>query len=347
MHSIPRAGDVNAGGRFGMKAAWYEKNGPARDVLRVGTMETPHPGAGEVRVRVHYAGINPSDVKRRAGWNNQRIPFPRVVPQMDGSGVIDEVGEGVDRHRVGERVWLHSTGWKRPFGTAAEYAVTPQDRALPLPERIDLRVGASLGVPALTAHRAVFGQGSVSGRTVLVTGGAGAVGFYAIQLARWGGARVLATASGGVKNEEALRAGAEAVVDYRREDVAARVLELTGGHGVDHLVEVDFGANLPVTLKVLKPHGSIATYASMGQPLPAIPFYEMMNRNLRLLWVFVYELPEPVLAQAGLEIYAWLDGGQAKFPALHEYPLDEIAAAHEAVEAGALGKVVVRIGEPS
>lgn len=341
-------GPVNAGNEeAAMKACWYERNGPAREVLRLGTLDTPVPGPGEVRVRIHWSGVNPSDVKRRAGWNHQVIPFPRVVPQMDGSGVIDQVGEGVDPGRMGERVWLHSTAWKRPFGTAAEYAVTPQHRAVPLPAGIDLRVGASLGVPALTAHRAVFGFGSVAGRTVLVTGGAGAVGFYAIQLAKWGGARVLATTSGGDKAGEALRAGADAVIDYRREDVAARVLELTDGAGADHVVEVDFGANLPATLKLLKPHGGIATYASMGQPMPAIPFYEMMTRNLRVLWVFVYELPHPVLAQAGLEIEAWLAAGQVRFPRLHEFALDDIAAAHEAVESGLPGKVLVRVGGDS
>ncbi|MBA2961524.1 MULTISPECIES: NADPH:quinone reductase [Ramlibacter] len=329
-----------------MKACWYDTTGPAREVLRVGELPTPEPAAGEVRVQVQWAGINPSDVKRRAGWNNQRMPFPRVVPQMDGSGIVDRVGAGVDPKRVGQRVWLHSTAWKRPFGTAAEYAVTPQHRAVPVPAGVDLRLAASLGVPALTAHRAVFGQGPVRGRTVLVTGGAGAVGFYAIQLARWGGARVLATASGGAKNEEALRAGAEAVIDYRREDVAARVLELTGGLGVDHVVEVDFGANLLATLKLLQPHGSIATYASMAVPQPTLPFYEMMNRNLRLLWVFVYELPEPVLAQAYADLGAWLAQG-VQAPRWHEFALDDIAAAHEAVEAGALGKVLVRIGGAS
>jgi NADPH2:quinone reductase len=327
-----------------MKASWYEKNGPAREVLQVGELDTPEAGPGEVRVRIAWAGVNPSDVKRRAGWNKQSMPFPLVVPQMDGSGVIDQVGDGVDPRRLGERVWLHSTAWKRPFGTAAEYAVTPQHRAVHLPDGVDLRVGASLGVPALTAHRAVFGLGSVAGRTVLVTGGAGAVGFYAIQLSRWGGARVLATTSGGAKSDEALRAGADGVIDYRHEDVATRVLELTGGVGVDHIVEVDFGDNLATTLQVLKPHGGIAAYASMGQPTPTLPFYEMMNRNLRMLWVFVYELPQSVLAQAGLEIEAWLSTGQVQFPRLHEFALDDIAAAHEAVEAGELGKVLVRVG---
>jgi NADPH2:quinone reductase len=327
-----------------MKACWYDKTGPAREVLRLGELPTPEPAAGEVRVRVAWSGINPSDVKRRAGWNNQQMAFPRVVPQMDGSGTIDAVGEGVDPGRIGQRVWLHSTGWKRPFGTGAEFAVTPQHRAVPLPDGVDLRLAASLGVPALTAHRAVFGCGPVQGRTVLVTGGAGAVGFYAIQLARWGGARVLATTSGGEKTQEALRAGADAVIDYRTEDVADRVLALTGGEGVDHVVEVDFGANLQATLKLLKPHGSIATYASMGQPQPVVPFYAMMNRNLRLLWVFVYELTDDMLAKANVELEAWLATGQVKAPRWHEFALDDVAAAHEAVEAAAVGKVLVRVG---
>jgi len=326
-----------------MRAVWYERTGPAREVLNIGELDSTAPAPDEVKVRVHWAGVNPSDVKRRSGWNNQRMAFPRVVPQMDGSGVIVEVGKNVPSSRVGERVWLHSTGWKRPFGTAAEFAVTPQHRAVRLAQGVDLRAAASLGVPALTAHRTVFGLGPVSGRTVLVTGGAGGVGFYAIQMARWGGARVLATASGGDKGAEALRAGADAVIDYRTEDVAGRVLALTGGEGVDHVVEVDFGANLPATLRLLKPHGSIATYASMGQPNPTLPFYDLMLRNLRLLWVFVYELPPAVLGQASLDIEKWLADGEFKLPQMHEFALEDIAAAHEAVESGTQGKVLVRI----
>ena len=325
-----------------MKASWYEQTGPAREVLRIGELEPPIAKRGEVRVRVQWAGVNPSDVKRRAGWNNQRMAFPLVVPQMDGSGQIDQVGEGVDPSRIGERVWMHSTGWERAYGTAAEFAVTPEHRAIKLPQNVDFRLGASLGVPALTAHRAVFGCGPVKGKTVLVTGGAGAVGFYAIQLARWGGAKVLATASE-AKRQEASRAGAEFVIDYRGEDVAAKVLELTVGQGVDHVVDVDFGANLPATVKLLKAHGSIATYASMAQPSPTIPFYEMMFRNLRLLWVFVYELPQAVLIDAGEEINRWL-AGAVQLPQFHEFPLDRIVEAHEAVEDGCQGKVLVRVG---
>lgn len=326
-----------------MRASWYEATGPAREVLRVGELPDPQPGPGEVRVKMAWAGVNPSDVKRRAGWNNQRMAFARVIPQMDGSGVIDQVGAGVDPGRIGQRVWLHSTGWKRPHGTAAGYAITPSGRAFDLPAGVDLRVGASLGVPALTAHYAVLGQGPVSERTVLVTGGAGAVGFYAIQLARLGGARVLSTTSGGDKAAQATRAGAHAVIDYRREDVAARVLELTGGAGADHVVDVDFGANLPVVLRLIRPHGSIATYASMGEPRPALPFYDMMTRNLRLAMVFVYELPAQVLEHSAREIAHWVAGPGFRAPTFHEFALDDIAAAHEAVEAGTAGKVLVRI----
>src|SRR3954470_12538678 len=211
-----------------MRAVWYEKLGPAHEVLKAGEMPDPQPGPGEVRVRIAYSGVNPSDVKRRAGASVASMPFPRVIPDMDGSGVIDRVGAGVEEKRIGERVWLHSTQWKRPYGTAAEYAVTPSERAVPLPKNIAMEAAASLGVPAMTAHRAVFGHGSVTGRTVLVTGGAGAVGFYAIQLAKWAGGRVIATVSGGDKAALAKKAGADVVVNYK----AGKVEE-----PVDHIVE--------------------------------------------------------------------------------------------------------------
>lgn len=326
-----------------MQAVWYERNGAAREVLCSGTMEQPRPGAGEVLVRVEWSGVNPSDVKRRDGWNGQAMAFPRVVPGQDGAGVIEAVGEGVDAGRIGERVWLHSTGWKRPFGTSAQYAATPQERAIRLPAATSLHIGAGLGVPAMTAHRAVFGCGPVEGKTVLVTGGAGAVGFYAIQLARWGGARVLTTVSTPDKAAQARRAGAGEAIEYRTEDVAERVLSLTRGAGVDHIVEVDFAANLATTLKVLKSNGSMATYASMSQPQPAIPFYALMTKNLRLLWVFIYETAQDALDDAARDIGLWLESGTAVHPHFHIYPLDQTAAAHEAVEAGAIGKVLVSV----
>jgi NADPH:quinone reductase len=329
-----------------MKAGWYEQNGPAKEVLKFGERPDPEPGPGEVRVRIACSGVNPSDVKRRAGWNNQKVPFPWVVPNNDGAGVIDKVGAGVDGKRVGERVWLHSTGWKRPLGTAAEYTVTPHARAFPLPAGVPFEIGAGLGVPAMTAHRAVFGFGPVRGETVLVTGGAGAVGFYAIQLAKWGGARVLTTVSGAEKAAEAKRAGADHVVNYKTENVAERVMALTDGAGVDHVVEVDFGANLPITLAALKPNGSVATYASMTEPEPAIPFYPLMFKNVRLLWVFVYEMPQEAMADAGRDVNARLASGAAVHPRQHAFPLDRLADAHVAVEEGAVGKVIVSIASP-
>ena len=318
-----------------MRAVWYERLGPAHEVLKAGEMPDPQPGPGEVRVRIAYSGVNPSDVKRRAGSNVAAMPFPRVIPDMDGSGVIDRAGPGVDERRVGERVWLHSTQWKRAFGTGAEYAVTPASRAIALPKNVSLEAAASLGVPAMTAHRAVFGPGPVTGRTVLVTGGAGAVGFYAIQLAKWAGARVIATVSSDDKAALARKAGADSVVNYKSAKVEGPV---------DHIVEVDFGANLAQTLACLKDGGSIATYASMGKPEPAIPFYPMMFKNLRLLWVFVYEMPAEAIETAARDVNAWLAAGRAVFPPFTKFPLERLADAHVTVEKGAVGKVLVQCG---
>ena len=327
-----------------MKAVWYERAGAAREVLQYGEMPDPTPGPGELRVKIGYSGVNPSDVKRRAGSNGP-LAFPRIIPNMDGSGVIDRVGDGVDPGRIGERVWLHSTMWKRPFGTAAQYAVTLPERAYPLPANVSMAQGAGLGVPAMTAHRAVFGLGPVRGKTVLVTGGAGAVGFYAIQLARWGGARVLATVSSPEKAAAARRAGADALIDYKTQDVGAEVLRLTQGAGVDHVVEVDFGANLPATLICIKTGGSIATYASMTDPQPMLPFYQIMTKNLAVLWVLVYDMPARAMQDAARDVHAWLSDGSAVHQIARRFSLEDLVEAHLAVEGGhEIGKVIVEVG---
>ena len=272
-----------------MRAAWYEKNGPAAEVLQVGDMPVPEPAPGEVRVRVVASGLNPTDVKARAG--SRLMGFPRIVPHQDGAGVIEEVGAGVPASRIGERVWLFTVQWQRPWGTAAEHTVVPAALAVTLPANTGFAEGACLGIPAVTAHRCLFADGPVAGQTVLVTGGAGAVGHYAIQLAKWAGARVIATISSREKAVLAAEAGADHLVNYRTEDAAAHILELTGGAGVDRIVDVDFGANLAVSAKVIKTNGAIATYASIGDPEPRLPFYALMSRNAAIRPVLIYTMP--------------------------------------------------------
>ncbi|MFW5970027.1 MAG: NADPH:quinone reductase, partial [Halofilum sp. (in: g-proteobacteria)] len=222
-----------------MRAACYEKTGPAADVFRVEEVPLPEPGPGEVRVAVAFSGVNPSDVKTRSGARGGEPPFPRIVPHSDGSGTVDAVGEGVDSGRVGERVWLWNAAWGRPHGTAAEYLVLPAEQAVPLPDGVALETGACLGIPALTAYHAVHCHGGVAGQRVLIAGGAGAVGHSAIQIARAAGAaEIIATVSSGEKASIATAAGADTTIDYRREDVAARIGALTGGTGVDRVIEV-------------------------------------------------------------------------------------------------------------
>ncbi len=326
-----------------MRAAWYEQAGEAAAVIRIGELPTPEPGPGELLVRVKASGVNPHDVKKRLG-RRAAMEFARIVPHNDGAGVIERVGPGVPAERIGERVWVHSAQWHRPFGTAAEYVALPAALAVPLPEGTGFAEGACLGIPAMTAHRAVFADGSVYGRTVLVHGGAGAVGYYAIQFAKTAGAAVIATVSGPEKTAVAREAGADHAIDYRREDVAARVRALTGGAGVDRVVEVDFGKNLEVTRAVLKPNGVIAAYASEGDPTPAIPFYPMMFGSTTLRLVLVFVMPDDALRQAGADVSTMLARGALRHRIAERFPLERIAAAHEAVERGtAIGKVVVEI----
>jgi len=327
-----------------MRAAWYEKNGPAREVIKTGELPDPQPGPGEVRVRIHASGVNPSDVKRRIGNLGQAIRVPRVVPHSDGAGVIDAAGNGVPKARIGERVWLYNAQWQRADGTCAEFCCVPQALACRLPDCVDFAAGANMGIPAMTAHRAVFSRGDVRGKTVLVTGGAGAVGHYAVQIAKWAGARVVATASSEQKAALARGAGADEVVDYRREDVAARVMEITGGAGVDHIVEVDFGANLQASIKMLKPNGAIAAYASTRAPEPVLPYYPMMTRGLGIDLVFVYILPPEARAKALADLDTLLSAGLLQHNTGARFTLDQTAAAHEAQEAGTVvGNIVIDV----
>ena len=325
-----------------MKAAWYERNGPADEVLVVGELPDPHPGVGEVRIRLYASGVNPSDAKSRGG-SARKIAFPRQVPGSDGAGVIDEIGAGVPADRLGQRVWTWNAAWQRPFGTSAEYVVLPALQAVPLPEGAGFDAGACLGIPVITAHRAVFADGSPTGQTVLVSGGAGVVGHYAVQLARWAGARVITTVSSADKADHARAGGADAVIDYKREDVAARVLELTGGEGVDRIVEVEFAGNLELNLRVAKMDAVIATYGSMTRE-PQIPFFPLVSRNLVLRLVHMYGLPQAAKDHAIRDIAAWIAAGRAQFAIAERYPLERIVQAHQAVERGAkVGHVLLDI----
>jgi NADPH:quinone reductase len=325
-----------------MRAVWYERNGVA-DVLHVGEMPNPTPGPGEVRVRIVTSGINPSDWKRRQGLT-RRMEFPRVIPHQDGAGVIDRVGPGVPASRLGERVWLYESQIGRPFGTAAEYTVQPAAHAVPLPPNTSFAEGAGLGVPAMTAHRCVCADGPVTGKTVLVTGGAGAVGHYAIQFAKLHGAQVVATVSSEQKAQIALAAGADHTINYRTEDTAKRIRDLTGGAGVDHIVEVDFAGNFHVSREVLRSNGALAVYAAGVAPQPPVPL-QFKASNITVRFVLVYDMPEPAKHAAVQEITPLLEGGKLHHLAGPHFPLGSAREAHLAVEGGAIGKVVLEVAE--
>ncbi len=324
-----------------MKAVWYEQNGPA-DVLQVGEMADPQPGPGEVRVRVISSGVNPSDWKRRQGLT-RRIDFPRVIPNQDGAGIIEQVGKGVPASRVGERVWLFEAQNNRPFGSAAEYTVQPAGHAVLLPANTTFTEGACLGVPAMTAHRCVFADGPVDGKTVLVTGGAGAVGNYAVQLAKLAGATVISTVSSGEKARIAVEAGADHTVNYRTEDVVQRVSDITGGAGVDLIVEVDFAANFNVSREILAPNSTLAIYAAGTAAQPPVPLgFRSSNVNVR--FVLVYDMPEPAKDAAVKDINELLEAGKLTHLLGPRFPFESTADAHRAVEGGAIGNVTIDVG---
>ncbi|MBZ9653682.1 NADPH:quinone reductase [Phyllobacterium lublinensis] len=322
-----------------MKAAWYERNGTARDVLVVGELPTPRPAPGEVLVRVHFSGINPSDVKSRRG---RPVPGPRVVPHSDGAGIIEAVGEGVPESRIGERVWLWNGQWKRAMGTAAEFIALPSEQAVGLPDGVDFAVGACLGIPGLTAMHAVNLLAPIKGKSVLVTGAASAVGHYVTQMAAARGARVIGTASA-EKAGHARSAGATDIIDYKKADVAARVLELTNGNGVNAVIDMDFSTTARLlSAGILGAHGKYVCYGSNVPGDNAVPFGDLLFRSLTLQFFLVYELQPDDRAAAIADLDTMLRTGALDHTIGARFPLAEIVAAHEAVEAGQLvGNVVL------
>lgn len=296
---------------------------------------------------ISSSGVNPSDVKSRSG-SRRKMGFPLVIPHSDGAGIIDRVGVGVSTNRVGQRVWTFNAAWNRAHGTAAQYVVLPQAQAVPLPASIDFVAGACLGVPFLTAHRAVFADGSVNGSVVLVQGGAGVVGHYAVQLAKWGGATVLATVGDEDRAAHARLAGADHTINYKRERVVDRVLEITGGSGVDRVVEVEFGSNVADDVSMLKGGGVIATYGSSAVPLPQLPYYDIVPKNIVVRTILVYTISEEARQLAISDLGAWLSSSARHFSIAHRLPLESIAEAHETVERGAkLGHVILDIAGPA
>jgi NADPH:quinone reductase len=324
-----------------MRAAYYERNGSAREVLRVAEVETPPPGRGEVRVRLRTSGVNPSDVKNRAGLT-RKIAFPRVIPHSDGAGEIEAVGEAVSPARVGERVWVWNGQWRRAFGTAAQSIVLPAEQAVPLPAKTSFEDGACLGIPAYTGYQAVVLAGVGEGSTVLVAAGAGAVGHYAIQFAKKRKATVITTVSSQAKAELARHAGADHAIDYKRENVGERVKEMTGGRGVDAVIEMDLAANAKLLPDVLTPNGVVAIYGGSAAE-PAIPFQFLLQNSIALKFFLVYLMPQDLRTRATAEITRMLEQGELIHNVAQTFGLADIVTAHEAVEAGkAMGNIVVR-----
>ena len=287
------------------------------------------------------SGVNPSDWKTRSG--SRPMAGPRVIPHSDGAGEIEAVGPGVPESRRGERVWIWNGQWQRPFGTAAEYIVLPAEQAVGLPDGTSFEAGACLGIPALTAHRAVTVDGGCSGRIVLVSGGAGAVGHYAIQFARiLGAAQVIATVSSAEKAEHARDAGADAVIDYRREPVAERVRALTDGHGADRVVEVDIAGNARLLPRIVARDGLCVAYGS-NAPEACFEFGPMILSGAAVRFFIVYELPPAARRQGIADVTKWLEEDRIRHRVAAEFPLERIAEAHEAVEQGhVIGNVVVK-----
>lgn len=326
-----------------MKAAYYDALGTASDVLKIGELDTPTPGPGEVLVRLSVSGVNPSDWKARWRGRLGAMPFPRIVPQSDGAGIIEAVGEGVDQARVGEAVWVHNGQWKRAFGTAAQYIATTQDHVIAIPDGVDPAEAACFGIPFLTAHRAVSIDGDVEGQTLLVTGGAGAVGHYVVQIAKAKRARVITTVSSAEKAEYVRAAGADEVINYRDEDVGERVLELTDGVGADRVLDLNLSANAPLYDKILKIGGTGVIYGT-DETTAALPVMAFVMRAPTLKWFIVYELDAPTRAAGVADLNAMLAAGSLTTTVAARFPLDDIVAAHDMVqEAAHIGNVVLDI----
>ncbi|UCE31026.1 MAG: NADPH:quinone reductase [Burkholderiales bacterium] len=328
-----------------MRAAWYQRGGPAHQVLQLGQMKVPAPKAGEVRVRIAWSAVNPYDVKKRA--NGRELPtFSRIVPHCDGSGIIEAVGTGVPNERVGERVWLLGAQAHQAQGTPAQHCVLPEWKAVPLPAAASFADGACLGIPAVTAHRALFADGPIADSHVLVIGATGRVGAYAVQLARHAGASVIATSRSPEASDELRALGAEHVLSLRDPEFAARVGEITGGHGVDRIVESAFGRNIDSDARVLADDGVIAAYGFDDDPQPKVPCLRLTARNAVCRFIGIFSMRRSEQVRAFEHINACLEQGVLQHRVGRRFGFEDIAAAHDAIEVGRVyGAALVAIGE--
>ena len=324
-----------------MKAAWFEKFGSAEQVIQVGEQPKPVAALGQVLVKLATSGVNPSDVKKRAGASPSLLDDGLVIPHSDGAGVIESVGPGVPEDRVGQRVWVYQAQYGRRLGTAAEYVVLDSNRAIHLPDNTEFSVGACLGIPVMTAHRCVYSDGDISGQVVLVTGGAGRVGYYAIQWALIAGAEVIATASNDADRDTCLALGASAVVNHREPDWGKQVLIASQGKKVDRVIDVEFGANLPQILNCIATSGVVTTYSSTQVKQPSLPFIEMMFMDLTLRMILVYAMPESAKVHAIEAITEALQTGKLQHRIAHKVTLDQITEGHKLVEQGGFGGCVI------
>lgn len=322
-----------------MRAAVYSRTGPAREVLEVRNLPDPEPGPEEVRVRLAFSAVNPTDWRARSGLPGRGMAFPQQIPGQDGAGIVDVVGPGVDTARIGGAVWLYHAAWERPTGTAAQSVVIPAGQAVAVPEGIPLEQAAALGIPFMTAHRCLYADGPIAGRQVLVAGGAGAVGHAAIQLAKRGGAYVIATVSSPVKAQLAEEAGADTVVNYRQPAPAARIRQAAPA-GVDRILELAPATNLELDLATIAPGGTIVTYSPEGGSVQ-LPIARLMRDGVRMVFMLIYTTPVEALRTAVDEISSMLVEGAVRPLPTTVFTLDDIAAAHEASEQGVTGKVLV------
>lgn len=325
-----------------MRAAWYEQQGEAAVVLHVGEMADPKPQAGEVRILVRASGVNPGDIKKRLGWLGSAMPYPRIVPHSDGAGEIDAVGGGVDRSRLGERVWCFGAQSYRPFGTAAQYVTVPAWQAVRLPEGVAPEQGACLGIPGITAHRALFADGPIKGKTVLIAGATGSVGSIATQLAAWAGALVIGTVRKVADVERTRQLGASHVVNTGAEDAVARIRAIAPG-GVDRVLEVAFGPNAELNSQVVSQGAVIASY-STPEPEPVLPYWPLAFQNVVIRLLGSDDFPKEARQRAADDLVSCLAAGALRSEIRELFPLDRIVDAHRAVEKPTeSGRVVVAI----